>query len=299
MPWSPKRSKTASGLPARDRNVLTTAKKLIPDTIEMAAQQRIFVGTSGWTYDDWSGVFYPQEVKGADRLAYYVRKFRSVEVNATFYRTPTQNMIDAWNRKLPAAFHLVVKGPRLITHRKKLVDCDEPLQVFLDRVAKLKRLRVILWQLPPSLHVDLDRLDRFLGSLPRLRPARAYVRHAVEFRHASWWGEATSDLLRRHGAAFVAVSHPRLPDAIVPTGDLLYVRFHGLGRDLYRYDYSRAELAQWAARLRPLLRTRRLYAFFNNDYEAHAPRNAALFAKRLEIDPHPPRRSDSPLPGTK
>jgi uncharacterized protein YecE (DUF72 family) len=247
----------------------------------MAAHRGIYVGTSGWTYDDWSGVFYPEEVKAADRLVYYVGKFSAVEVNATFYRTPTQTMIDAWNRKLPAGFHLVVKGPRSVTHRKKLAACDEPLQIFLDRAGRLKQLRAILWQLPPSLHKDLDRLDRFLHSLPRIRTAGGFVRHAVEFRHPSWWHEQTAELLRKHAAAMVAVSHPHLPDTVIPTCDFLYVRFHGLSKQLYRYDYSRNELAHWAARLRPLLRTRRLYAFFNNDYAAHAPRNAALFADLL------------------
>jgi len=247
----------------------------------MGAGERVFVGTSGWTYDDWSGVFYPEGVKGAERLGYYVGKFRTVEVNATFYRTPTRNMIDAWNRRLPGKFHLVVKGPQLVTHRKKLADCDEPLRVFFDRVGQLKRLRVILWQLPPSLHKDVERLDRFLGSLPAIRPARAYVRHAVEFRHVSWWDEDVAELLRRHRAAFVAVSHPRLPDRLTATCDFLYVRFHGLGEQLYRYDYSRAELAQWAARLSPLLPGRRLYAFFNNDYAARAPANAALLRELL------------------
>jgi uncharacterized protein YecE (DUF72 family) len=248
----------------------------------MTAPRRIFVGTSGWTYDDWSGVFYPEEIKAADRLAYYVGKFPTVEVNATFYRTPTQNMIDAWNRKLPAKFHLVIKGPRVVTHRKKLVDCDEPLEIFLERAGQLKRLRVILWQLPPSLHKDLDRLGRFLDSLPRIRTARGYVRHAVEFRHVSWWDADVTELLRQHAAAFVAVSHPQLPDTISPTCDFIYVRFHGLGEQLYRYDYSQHELAQWAARLRPLLRRRRLYAFFNNDYAARAPCNAPLLMDLLD-----------------
>jgi len=247
----------------------------------MTAPQHVFVGTSGWTYDDWSGVFYPEGIKAADRLAYYAGKFSTVEVNATFYRTPTQNMIDAWNRKLPAVFHLVVKGSRLVTHRKKLADCDEPLQLFLDRVAQLKRLRVILWQLPPSLHQDLQRLDRFLDSLPTIRTAGGKVRHAVEFRHSSWWNEPVAELLRQHAAAFVAVSHPELPDTVFPTTDFLYLRFHGLGKQLYHYDYSREQLAHWAKRVRPLLQRRRLYAFFNNDYAAHAPRNAELLASLL------------------
>ena len=239
------------------------------------AARSIHVGTSGWTYDDWTGLFYPQNVRGAERLAYYASRFDSVEVNATFYRTPSQPMIDAWNRRLPANFHLVVKGPRLVTHLKKLVDCRQPLELYLGRVMQLRTLRVILWQLPPSLHKDVGRLDAFLATLPRT------VRHAVEFRHGSWWDEETAATLARHFAAFVAVSHPRLPDTILTTTDFLYVRFHGLGKQLYLYDYSDEELSAWAARLRPLLDERSLYAFFNNDYHANAPRNAETFRRML------------------
>jgi len=236
----------------------------------------IFVGTSGWTYDDWNGPFYPKDVRGADRLAFYAARFPTVEVNATFYRLPTEAMIRAWNQRLAEDFHLVLKGSRLITHRKKLADCDEPLAVFWERASQLKTLRVVLWQLPPSLHKDLIRLEGFLGRLEPLTAAG--VRHAVEFRHESWWADEVCELLARRAACFVALSHPCLPEDILPTTDFLYLRFHGKGDQLYRYDYSKAELADWARRAQQHLAGRRLYAFFNNDYEAHAPRNAATFA---------------------
>lgn len=235
------------------------------------AKQDVYVGTSGWTYDDWSGPFYPEDVKGPDRLSFYAQRFNSVEVNASFYRTPTQPMIDAWNRRLAARFHLVLKGPRMVTHRKKLRDCRGPLEMFLGRALQLRTLRVILWQLPPSLHKDVARLDEFLSGLPEK------VRHAVEFRHASWWDDEVAATLSRHAAAFVAISHPQLSNAFYPTTDFLYLRFHGVGPQLYRYDYSREELADWVARLNPHLPGRTLYAFFNNDYHANAPRNAAVF----------------------
>jgi uncharacterized protein YecE (DUF72 family) len=237
----------------------------------MSKKTRIYIGTSGWTYDDWTGPFYPHDVKGADRLTFYAGQFPTVEVNATFYRFPTQTMIDAWNRRLTARFHLVVKGSRAVTHLKKLKDCQEPLTGFLDRVLQLRTLRVILWQLPPSLHKDIDRLEAFLSSLP------TNVRHAIEFRHASWWEDDVADMLKQHNATFVAVSHPTLPDTVYPTTDFLYLRFHGAGRQLYRYNYSDEELRDWANRVKPHLRARTLYAFFNNDYNANAPRNAATF----------------------
>jgi len=245
----------------------------IPNTYK-----HIHVGTSGWTYDDWSGPFYPENVKGTDRLAFYAGRFDTVEVNATFYRIPTQTMIDAWNRRLGAEFQLVVKGSRTITHFKKLRDCRGPLEALLGRVLQLGRLRVILWQFPPSLHKDVARLDGFLSGLPEK------VRHAVEFRHGSWWDEEVAATLSQHEAAFVAVSHPQLPDAFYPTTDFLYVRFHGVGKDLYRYDYSREELSEWASRLGPHLAGRTLYAFFNNDYNANAPRNGAVFRALLEVE---------------
>ncbi len=240
------------------------------------AKKQVYVGTSGWTYDDWSGPFYPEDVKGPERLSFYAQRFDTVEVNASFYRIPTQPMIDAWNRRLAAGFHLVLKGSQTVTHLKKLRGCEEPLETFLERALQLRTLRVILWQLPPSLHKDVARLDEFLSGLP------GKVRHAVEFRHGSWWDDEVAATLSRHAAAFVAISHPSLPDAFYPTTDFLYLRFHGVGKDLYRYDYSREELADWATRLKPHLPGRTLYAFFNNDYNANAPRNAVVFQELLE-----------------
>lgn len=239
------------------------------------ASAGIYVGTSGWTYDDWNGPFYPEGVRGSERLAYYALRFDTVEVNATFYRLPTEAMINAWNQRLKAPFQLVLKGSRFVTHRKKLVDCREALQLFYDRVERLERLQVVLWQLPPSLHRDLERLEAFLRQLPQT------WRHALEFRHSSWWDDATAELLRVFQVAMVAVSHPRLPDTILPTTDFLYLRFHGLGEQLYRYDYSEDELQQWVDRVTPFMANRRVYAFFNNDYEAHAPRNALRFRELL------------------
>jgi uncharacterized protein YecE (DUF72 family) len=247
------------------------------------------VGTSGWTYDAWSGPFYPAGVTGADRLSYYVTRFDTVEVNATFYRLPFAGMITGWNRRLPPGFHLVLKGPRTVTHLRKLHACEDLLRTFFDRVLPLTALKVILWQLPPSLHKDTERLERFLVRLPTA------VRHAVEFRHASWWDDETVRLLAAHCAAFVSVSHPRLPDDLVASTDLLYLRFHGLGTRLYDYHYSRRELSEWVAKLAPHVGGREIYAFFNNDVAAQAPKNAAQLLRMLETraeERRPRRRPD-------
>ncbi len=239
----------------------------------MAKKRKVHVGTSGWIYDDWSGPFYPEGVKGTDRLIYYATQFHTVELNASFYRVPSEAAIRSWNKRLKPGFHFVVKGPRTVTHYRRLKDCGEPLRFFLDRVLQLESLRVILWQLPPSLHKNLGLLDNFLAGLPES------VRHAVEFRHESWWDEEVESVLRRHNAAFVAVSHPALPEDVRPTTDFLYLRFHGRGKVLYDYDYARRELSDWVKRVQPHLRGRQLYAFFNNDYNAYAPKNALLLSK--------------------
>lgn len=237
-------------------------------------ERRIHVGTSGWTYDDWAGRFYPKGVSGTKRLLYYAGQFDTVEVNATFYRLPGPALIASWNR-LQAPFRLVVKGSRLITHLRRLRDCAEPLATFLARVGALERLHVILWQLPPGLERDLPLLEAFLEQLGG--PAR----HAVEFRHASWWDDATAEVLSRHRAAFVAVSHRDLPPDVLPTTDFLYLRFHGVGSRLYDYLYSEDELREWAQRVAPHCAGRELYAFFNNDYRAQAPQNARTFRSLL------------------
>jgi uncharacterized protein YecE (DUF72 family) len=236
---------------------------------------RIHVGTSGWTYPDWADVFYPKNVRGAARLTFYASQFDAVEVNSTFYRFPNEATITSWDRRLPASFHLVVKGSRRVTHLGRPGENREVAEAFCQRVAALRTLRAILWQFPPGFEKDLTQLAEFLKYLPK------DPRHAVEFRHASWWDDQTVALLTRSNVAFVAVSHPKLPDTIFPTADLLYVRFHGLGKQLYRYDYSDRQLDGWADRLHPHLAGRTLYAFFNNTYQANAVANAIAFRALL------------------
>ncbi|UCF67428.1 MAG: DUF72 domain-containing protein [Acidobacteriota bacterium] len=190
----------------------------------------------------------------------------------------------AWNERLESSFHLVVKAHRRITHRSRLAGIAGPLVAFLRSIEPLRALRVVLWQLPPSLQKNLDRLGEFLDELDAterevLGARRPRLRHAVEFRHESWWYDDVAALLAKHRASFVAVSHPKLPETVLSTADLLYLRFHGKGRRLY--DYSRRELKQWVESPRPHLERRRLYAFFNNDRHTNAPKNALAFRELL------------------
>lgn len=269
-----------SAADGRDRDPMTKRK-----SVGSRPDVDLRVGTSGWTYDDWVGKFYPENVKGPARLEFYVTQFNAVEINATFYRLPTATMVEAWNRRMPPDFHLAVKGSRRITHLKRLQDCRAEFQEFLWRVSPLKQLRVILWQLPPSFRPDLACLEAFLALVAEESATLPHVRHALEFRHTTWWEAGAENLLRQYRVAFVAVSHPRLPDRIVNTADFLYLRFHGLGRQLYRYHYSLEELQPWVEGVTQAIQAGTIgtvYAFFNNDYDAHAVENARTFRNMLE-----------------
>jgi uncharacterized protein YecE (DUF72 family) len=241
-----------------------------------AGHGRIRVGTSGWSYDHWAGVFYPDHLPGARRLEYYASRFDTVEIDNTFYRLPTEHAVAAWRDTVPDGFAFAVKGSRLITHFRRLGDVDAALAEFLGRMSGLReKLAVVLWQLPPNLRADPALLDRFLGRLPD-----GGLRHAVEFRHASWLAEETFAVLRRHGAAHVHVSSDAMPENHTPTADFVYVRFHGTAT--YHGKYERPALEPWAEFLRLQAdEGRDCYVYFNNDAEGHAPRDAARLLEML------------------
>lgn len=236
---------------------------------------RLLVGTSGWSYDDWDGVFYPTGLERSEWLGYYTRYFRAVELNVTFYRLPFINMVTSWARKVPKNFVFAAKGPRIVTHRLRLKSVNNEIEKFYSRMSGLPNLEVVLWQLPPSLHCDPNLLKEFLTMLP-LTP-----RPAIEFRHPSWWeNEETKRVLNVKNAAFCGISHPKLPSTFPDTADFAYIRFHGLHMRLYDYDYNEGELQPWVMKVTSFLSSGRdVYVFFNNDYHANAVRNARTFEK--------------------
>ncbi len=216
------------------------------------------VGTSGYQYRHWRGVLYPRGLPARAWLAHYASFFDTLELNATFYRLPTTEAVDRWRGSVPAAFVFAVKGSRYLTHLKRLRETGPGLERFYAQVSRLGgRLGPTLWQLPPQLGPDLDRLDRFLASLP---PGR----QAVEFRDPAWYERKTCDLLDHHGAAFC--EHDML-EAHPPrhTGGFRYLRFHGTtGR--YGGRYGPAALRPWAEDLLGWTRSGRdAYVYFNND----------------------------------
>ena len=238
------------------------------------------IGTSGWQYDDWRGAFYPEHVAKRRWLEYYTERFPTVEINATFYRLPTTSAVEGWHRRVPDRFLFAVKGSRYLTHNKKLLDPAPIVANVVERLAPLRhRLGVWLWQLPPSLRRNDARLATFLAALP------GDARHAVEFRHRSWYEPEVEDLLRRHNVAWVWLSDAAMPSVSPVTADFVYLRFHGLSSDptaKYRWDYQTDELLPWADRLRAAAESGcDGWVYFNNDHRAHAPRNAAALAALL------------------
>lgn len=260
----------------------------------MGGAGRIRVGTSGWSYRGWVGRFYPTGLHQGQWAAYYRTRFPAVEINATFYRLPTPAMVRRWHDDAPRGFRYAVKGSRLVTHIHRL-DADDggALAAFLERIAPLGAYcGVVLWQLPPSLHRDDGLLDSFLGRLPR-RLGSAPLRHAVEFRHPSWFDGEVFTLLRHHRAALVWVSSRQVPWVPERTCELVYVRFHGLSGG-YAHDYTAEELTPAAEALRAAARAGcEGYAFFNNDAEARAPANAELLIRMLGEVAYPWRVSGS------
>ncbi len=245
----------------------------------MSAAVRI--GCSGWQYRDWRGPFYPAGLATRGWLEHYASVFDVVEVNATFYRLARAPAVAAWVEATPPGFAFTVKGSRFITHMKRLRDMAEPLERFyapLQPLVDAGRLGPVLWQLPPDFQRDDDRLEAALALLRDRPPGR----HAFEFRHPSWFVPAVYDVLRAHDVALVGAHHKRssLPDDVVTAG-WAYLRLHWGDRG-HRGNYSSSELDAWAQRLRTLQRQELdVYAFFNNDWEAFAPRNARGLQARL------------------
>mgnify|MGYP006290556957 CR=1 FL=1 len=228
----------------------------------------VFVGTSGWNYRDWKGVFYPEDLKKREWFGYYAERFGTVEVNYTFYRWPSEEMVDKWHDECPAGFRMTLKAPRMITHLKKLKEVDGLVRDFYALGSRLKgKMGCFLFQLPPNMRFsdnNFAKLERFVKLLDGRKD------NAIEFRDASWWRREVFDLLDEHRVGFVTVSGLGLPEDFVETGGLVYIRFHG---DRYGGDYSRDVLRRYAERLKGS-KARKAYVYFNNDKDGFAPKNA-------------------------
>jgi uncharacterized protein YecE (DUF72 family) len=242
-----------------------------------AGPRPVRVGCSGWNYASWKDEFY--EGKPARLwLEHYTQYFDTVEVNSTFYRLPLKTSVARWVEETPSDFVFAVKASRYLTHVKRLTDLGEGIQRYYDRLEPLARspkLGPVLWQLPANFRRDEERLGTALGALP---PGR----HCFEFRHASWFVEPVYELLRAHGAALVIGDRPEVKEfqTLELTTDWTYVRFH-YGSRGRRGNYSESELEEWARRFEDWRREVEIFAYFNNDWEVFAVRNALWLKQRL------------------
>jgi uncharacterized protein YecE (DUF72 family) len=200
---------------------------------------RILAGTSGFAFKEWKGVFYPSDLKDAGFLSYYASRFPTVEINNTFYRLPRESVIREWAAQVPANFSFTIKASQRITHFQRLKPESVELVDYLVRTTSVlgDRLGAILFQLPPNMKKDLDRLHGFLDRLP------ASPRFAMEFRHESWFDDDVVRALREHDVAMVGIEQEDFTSPVHSTASWGYVRLH-------RFDYSPDMLREWAKRVR-------------------------------------------------
>jgi uncharacterized protein YecE (DUF72 family) len=228
---------------------------------------RLYVGTSGWAYPHWRGVFYPATLPEPDWLGYYANHFSTVEVNRSFYRLPEQAVFAAWRHQTPVGFVFSVKASRYITHMKKLRQPQASLPPLLAAVSGLEeKCGPLLFQLPPRWRPDVARLHAFLAALPE------GVRVAFELRDPAWHSAAVLDLLARHQAAFCVYDLAGFTSPRAVTADFVYLRLHGPGA-AYCGRYGHSALSGWADWLTRQTVTA-AYVYFDNDQAAYAVQNA-------------------------
>lgn len=237
------------------------------------------IGVSGWSYPHWRGAFYPEGLRVKDQLAYCAAQFPTLEINGSFYRLPTEKAVAAWRDAAPEGFVFAWKASRFITHYRRLKDVDDSLKLVLGRMEGLgEKMGPALFQLPPQMKADPDRLKGFLQRLPRRRRA------VIEFRHPSWYDQAVYDLLKAHDVAVCISDHHDAPSPWIATARFVYVRGHGPGGG-YSGSYADAELKRWAKRLHAWAEEGRdVFVYFDNDIGAAAPEDA----RRLGALTRPP-----------
>ncbi len=238
---------------------------------EIMTDCAINIGTSGWHYPHWKDRYYPRGLSTDQWLSYYAKEFPCVEVNTSFYRLLREETVRSWVEQTPENFRFAVKASRLITHMKKLRNCAQALENFLQVVANFgHKLGPILFQLPPHWHVNARRLQQFLTLLPR------HHRYGFEFRDPSWHTEEIYSLLKEHNAAFCQfdLAGFQSPDPL--TADFVYIRLHG-PEAAYGGSYTVRALSNWARRLNSCRsRVQAIYLFFDNDDLGYAIHNARL-----------------------
>jgi len=266
----------------------------------MKGKGQIYIGTSGWVYNHWEGVFYPENLTGKDKLKYFSKYFKTTEINYSFYHLPSRETFQKWYQETSADFIFSVKASRFITHIKRLKNVEKPWKIFLENALNLKeKLGPILFQFPPNFRAteeNIKRLEDFLELI------RAKLRCAAEFRHDSWCNQKIYNLLKKYNVAWVIAcppigwslkatgrraDSPRYPKAEVVTANFIYIRMHG-PKVLFSSKYTRKELQDLAQKIKKWLKNGLdVYCYFNNDAYGYAIENAKelleILANRSKI----------------
>ena len=241
------------------------------------SKNKIHIGTSGWHYSHWKGAFYPDDLSSSDYLSFYQERFRTVEINNTFYKTPEKKTLQEWKDTVKEDFIFSVKASRFITHMKKLKDPEEPIHNFLNKISLFKEnLGPILFQLPPKWKINSERLKNFLESLPEGH------RYVFEFRDPSWFDDEVYSLMASYQTAFCIYD---LNQQISPkkiTADFIYIRLHGPNGP-YQGQYSTQDLAGWAGAFSTWKeKVDDIFCYFDNDQAGYAAQDALKLQKMIE-----------------
>ena len=242
---------------------------------------RLSIGCSGFSYRHWRGNFYPEEITQKEWFAYYRSKFSTVELNVTFYRTPSAETFKHWHDESEDNFTFAVKGSRYITHVKRLTDIETPLSRFFTPAMELKeKMAVVLWQFPPQFKYNPERLEYFLKELEPFE-----VRHTLEFRNESWLTPEVTEMCKARSVSLCMADWPPFIDETPITADHVYIRRHGM-QGSYNGEYSTEQLKKDAARITDYLEKKLdVFIYFNNDIGGAAPRNAMELSRMLHKAP--------------
>lgn len=227
----------------------------------------LYVGTSGYSYKEWKGRFYPEKIPAEDMLSYYASHFQAVELNNTFYRLPQKSMVESWIAQVPADFRFTAKASQRITHIKQLKDAAYETRLMLERMSAFEdRLGAVVFRLPPEMKKDIQRLEKFLKDLPADVPA------AFQLEDPTWADDDVSALLRSQNRVLCTIDTEEMPAShIVKTADWGYVR-------LRRVNYSESELKEWIARMKAQ-KWKHTFVFFKHEDKGTGPKLAAQFLK--------------------
>lgn len=257
-------------------------------------KEKVLIGTSGWSYDEWIGPFYPQGLTKKDFLSYYSQIFYTNEINTTFYNIPSRHIVESWVKKTPKDFLFTAKIPQIITHEKRLnVDeCLNDLDYFLKVMNPLiesSKLLAFLIQLPPSFTKDRDfaNLKEFIANWPEDYKRENYYL-AIEFRDRSWMQDEVFTYLKQKSLTYCAVIEPLLPPRMdITNSEFAYIRFHGYGKDIwFDYFFNEEEIKNWAASIKDVIKqTPNIGIYFNNHFSGYAAKNSLMMMRELNLKP--------------